>query len=41
MLHFVFTCIWSGKFYLNQGKVREFCILMSVATMLMYTVGLV
>ena len=36
MLHFVF--IWSGKFYFYQGKVREFCILMSVATMLMYTV---
>ena len=31
VLHFVF--IWSGKFYCHEGKVREFCTLMSVATM--------
>ena len=30
-LRFVF--IWSGKSYFYQGKVREFCTLMSVATM--------
>ena len=37
MLHFVF--IWLGKFYFCQGKVRKFCTLMSVATMLLLHYG--